>query len=125
MLKTIKYSFLHIFLPLFFGGVLYVFGTKYQTGLEQYLNLEFEGIDLPDFMIFQLPDALWAYAFTASFLWIWNQQQAAFTTLISFLFCSFYEILQLLQWINGTFDWWDILAMGIGCLSCFFFNLKF
>lgn len=127
--------FLHILLPLCLGTLLYFFlggkGTilsnaftfltenKIILELKQQLQTNFFP---PDFLIYQLPDALWAYAFCASFLLIWQGQKAALVTFIAFCLCFFYEIMQYMEWTAGTFDWWDVVVMGLACWGAFYFN---
>lgn len=74
---------------------------------------------LPDFVFFQIPDALWAYAFCAVLLYIWRKANAAFTILAAFFFCAAYEGMQLIKMTAGTFDLWDIAAMGLACAAAY------
>ena len=128
MKRLLKIFLLHIFLPLFLGAALYFFfGGKgtilsntfvFFTENKNILNLK-ETLQTnftpPDFLIYQLPDALWAYAFCTSLLLIWQGQKAALVTLTAFGLCFLYEIIQYLDWTAGTFDWWDIVGMGLAC----------
>jgi len=131
----LRYSFLHILLPLFLGSLLYfLFGGKgtllvdsFTFFAENSSILTFReffqtNFSVPNFLIYQLPDAFWAYAFCASFLLIWRGQKAALVSLIAFVLCFFYEIMQYMKWTTGTFDWWDVLVMGLACWSAFYFN---
>lgn len=127
--------FLHILLPLCIGTLLYFFFGGKGTRLSKTFSLFTENksiIDFkqqlqtnfspPDFLIYQLPDALWAYAFCASFLLIWQGQKAALVSSIAFALCFFYEIMQYMAWTAGTFDWWDVVVMGLACWCAFYFN---
>ena len=78
--------------------------------------------NIPDFLIFQLPDALWAYAFCASLLLIWQKANAAFVCFTAFLLCAFYEGLQYSNVTSGTFDFLDVLWMAAACGAAFFLN---
>ena len=128
---------LHILLPLTVGTLLYFFfggkGTRLSniftfltenksiSALKKFLQTNFSP---PDFVIYQLPDALWAYAFCASLLLIWQGQKAALVSSIAFALCFFYEIMQCMKWTAGTFDWWDVGVMGLACCCAFYFNRK-
>ncbi len=125
----------HIISPLCLGTLLYFFFGKKGTVLSNIFIFFTENKDIlklkehlqtnfspPDFLIYQLPDALWAYAFCASLLLIWQGQKAALVTFIAFDLCFFYEIMQYMEWTAGTFDWWDVVVMGLACWCAFYFN---
>lgn len=120
------YVLLHIFLPLGLGGVIYLLFNNARTNIsafvEQVLGLDLPLLDtkIPYFLIYQLPDALWAYAFCATFMLIWQRVNAAIIAFLSFILCTFYEIMQYFDWTNGTFDVWDIVVMGVACWFAYF-----
>lgn len=81
------------------------------------------------FIINQLPDGLWAYAFISCILIIWNRQINLFWIITAFLISILFEIFQYLQFITGTGDLWDMLtyflAAGLALLFNKLFKLKF
>ena len=128
---------LHIFLPLLLGSLLYFFFGKKGTLLTNTISFFTENENIlaikeslqtnfspPNFLIYQLPDALWAYAFCASILFIWQGQKAALVSFVAFVLCFLYEIMQYMKWTAGTFDWWDVMVMGVACWCAFYFNQK-
>ncbi len=133
--RLLKISVLQIFLPLCVGTLLYfllggkgtvlsnsfIFLTENKSilALKEQLQTNFSP---PDFLIYQLPDALWAYAFCVSLLLIWQEQKAALVAFIAFALCFFYETMQYMKWTAGTFDWWDVGVMGLACGCAFYLN---
>ena len=130
--SIVKYGLLHIFTPLLLSATLYFFfgNTKTAIGILSQYILKSEPIANarlfvqtnlypPPFIMYQLPDGLWAYAFCAAFLWIWQDRNAALISISAFILCTTYEGMQYLKWTAGTFDYWDVLAMFIGCFYAF------
>ncbi|MFT4758621.1 MAG: hypothetical protein ACI9XO_000527 [Paraglaciecola sp.] len=133
----LKYGCIHIVLPLFLGVAIYfIWGNSSSKLLEMLQRLLrndlFFGlkewlqamISIPNFVIYQLPDALWAYTFCTTLLWIWQRQNTAFVTIIAFSLCTIYELMQRWQLTAGTFDILDVLAMLIACLCALLFTKK-
>jgi len=89
----IKYIFLHAFIPLLLGLLIYI-NSKFIGGI--FRNY--------------LPDAFWSYSFSSSF-YVFNTKMNLYLkpVFLNFIFVL-YEILQHLKIIKGTFDFNDILV---------------
>ena len=118
---NIKFILIHIFLPIFFGGTIYIlFRTKdllmfkwfYSLGLYNFINslrnifYQYKYL-IPKGIIFSLPDALWVYSFTM-FLSLFFEN--FFTISFVFLVSIIVEIFQL-NFVTGTFDVNDLIYM--------------
>lgn len=119
----LRITTLHILLPLLIGGLIYLFFHPTPTTLSRFFETQLEWTflknirqhsDLPNFILHHVLDGLWAYALTATLI-ITLRKQFEVTRLafISFMFCVIYEYAQYQDWVNGTFDWLDILVMGV------------
>ena len=60
----LKYFILQVFLPLIFGLLIYSFRNEVPSRLE-FILIRIESIRLPQFILFHLSDALWAYSLTS------------------------------------------------------------
>jgi hypothetical protein len=73
---------------------------------------------LPEFILFSLPDGLWAFSFSASILLIWRNEKSKkyLWLLVPILFAIIPEILQKFKLFPGTFDVYDLIMSltGIG-----------
>jgi hypothetical protein len=97
---------LNVLLPLIAGAFIYYLSSILST---------------QGFIINQLPDGCWAYAFISCMLIIWNRQINPFWIAIAFIITSLFEVLQYLQYIQGTGDLWDIFTYFLAtilALSC-------
>jgi hypothetical protein len=120
-----------VILPLAFGGLLYIlfrpltiilFKPTGQLGLsetiEQLRNLtqQFEG-QLPDWLIYNLPDGLWSFALTTAMLQHWDnkidKQSTFWIALVPVIGISL-ESFQKFNILLGTFDLMDIALILIG-----------
>lgn len=76
-----------------------------------------------------IPDGLWAYAFASCLLIIWERRVKAGWLLIASATSIFYELLQYLQMVNGTADFFDLLVYhifaGMALWSNHFFSKQF
>lgn len=135
------------FLTLLFGGLIYVlFRTTtlkmfvwYETiglggltkGLRK-LTFQFAN-ELPDWILFSLPDGLWIFSYVCLMLAIWQNSissKNAFWILIIPILAIGSEIGQLFGIIVGTFDFTDLLFYIFGMTLPFILftktiNLKF
>ena len=93
-LRTID-IFANIFLPVFLGILIYLFPDQ------------FDHIKL---IRNQVPDGLWAYAFSSSIFIVWNRQISWIWLVAVVVVCIFCEVLQFAEVIPGVADIWDIAA---------------
>lgn len=140
-MRAFKPIFLHAILPIFIGGSIYVTYrhnsitmfkwlellslTDIVSTLREYLSPTREFI--PDWVVFSLPDGLWVYSFSSSFLIIWqdNFSSAIPWLLFPLLLGAFAEILQYFTILSGTFDLVDFYFCLIApFLSILIFKLK-
>lgn len=124
----LKVSLIHVCLPLFLGTSIYHFGRSGTYLYQEWFDLKVirPSIKIPNWMLFNLPDFLWLYAFSNLMLLIWNHQ-LTFTSLSwvlsGFFIAVFSEVLQGISKIPGTFDTLDLLAYLLA-IALTYFNLK-
>jgi hypothetical protein len=130
-LTLIFLVFVHCVLPTLFGGMIYVLFRP--LSLKMFDWFEFIGfmdpilsmraasknyLLLPDWFYYALPDGLWTYAFTSSFILIWGNSTGLKYWLAIPLFLSLIpEVLQFFNLLTGTFDWNDLLFQLFGFIS--------
>ena len=118
-----KYLFYSIS-SLFIGGMIYLlfrtngmimfnwFDSIGLGGLLNELRGQFSSSNLPDFVIYSLPNSLWVFSGVLAISIIWqtdNKEKSIW--IIVFLSISFLsEFAQLLKLIPGTFDIMDIIT---------------
>jgi len=112
---------LHVLLPLIVGIFIYfLFRGVPFLGLHSVLNISKNNI-LIVFLLFNLPDGLWLYAFLSVINQIWGESKKGLFWLITvFILTISSEFLQRLHIIPGTFDWLDIITYS---LTFLIFNL--
>ena len=77
---------------------------------------------LPDWLYYALPDGLWTYSFTSSFILIWGHSSSLKYWLVVPLSLSLIpEFLQFFNLLSGTFDWNDLFFQFFG----FIFSIVF
>lgn len=124
----------HVILPLFVGGLIYIsfrsksltmfnwFNTIGISGFTNSIRIFFNPMNnyLPSWVFFSLPDGLWVYSFSSSFIIVWDEnfKVARLWLVIPLLTGCFAEILQLFKIIPGTFDSIDFLI----CLCASFLS---
>ena len=112
-------AFLNCFLPLFWGGIIYIlfrpdtYISSFFYGLfsvELFVSIS-ENI-VVSFLKYWFCDFLWAYSLAFCLLIVFEKSNYKFILpiIISAVFCIILETLQKLGVISGTFDWWDLLA---------------
>jgi hypothetical protein len=83
---------------------------------------------LPNWVLFNLPDGLWSYAFVSFTLILWQNNtslSAKFWIMTAFLLGIVLEIGQYFGFISGTFDWLDVLIyLLFNTFSIIQFNSK-
>ena len=126
MFNRIYYIVLNVFLPVFFGGIIYVlfrdkdiifFEWLDYVGLSNYV-LEIRNFFNPkdiivsNFLTHNLPDGLWVYSFTSCMLLIWGRNNSMTNSkyiIIPLLISCLSELGQLFNFIAGTFDFLDLV----------------
>tara|TARA_B100001109_G_scaffold226315_1_gene200336 strand:- start:503 stop:895 length:393 start_codon:yes stop_codon:yes gene_type:complete len=126
-------------MPIFLGGVIYL-GYR-SLSLRMFDWFEFLGFSeliydvrylfqefllLPNWFYYSLPDGLWTYAFTSSFIIIWGIKNPIlkYWLAIPLILSVVPEILQFYNLFPGTFDWVDLIFMSNGfILSILIFYL--
>lgn len=123
----------HSFFPLIAGGVIYLFirpsyfvlhaiANKLQIIEPVYIIREAAipfYTNLPNIIVYNLPDGLWIYSFTSAILFVWNYQLNRWS--IPFCLLPLFigigsEIGQFINLIPGTFDILDIIFYLFGFL---------
>ncbi|PCJ51989.1 MAG: hypothetical protein COA70_13280 [Planctomycetota bacterium] len=130
---------LHVVAPLLFGSLIYVLfrspsiqlfdwaGGIGMEGMVRNANSWASGTadSLPSWVIFNLPDGLWAYALTASLCLTWAERpcrERATWLALPLVLTTGSELLQARGIVPGTFDWLDVVTMTCACLVCLFIN---
>ncbi len=116
LLKRIVY---HILFPLVIGLAIYLFLREPITYLHKALGIQHNLAVLPEsilsnFILFYLPDMLWAYALTAALLLVSSFNRVACATL-ALVLLSMAEAVQA-NWKINQLDWLD---MGLMAVSVF------
>ena len=131
---------MHVVLPLWVGGWLYIAGRTtallmwdwgrtigaepVMTGLRQATT----GVaaQLPDWVLYSLPDALWVYALTYAIVRL-QRRSSRFVQLgylmVPIAFGPGAEVMQAFGWLPGTFDLTD-LVLCVGALLAGWFAAK-
>ena len=116
---------LFILLPLLMGASLYLFFRPDTTwllqsfaraSLLQSIREVTLRVELPNVLLYHLPDALWAFALTAFLILMWGKSSGKGRwswRVLPFILTCFYECAQAAGWISGTFDLFDILSQWI------------
>ena len=121
-----RFFCLNVVLPIFLGGLIYtlfrgknilLFKWYEDVGIFEIImqiRIYFNPNDMvvSNFLTQNLPDGLWVFSFTSCLLLIWERSASKQKKIYFFIpiFLSILsEFLQLLNIVNGTFDWWDIL----------------
>ena len=131
-LNLAKLVFIHCILPIFFGGIIYISFRSLTLRMFDWFDffgfseiildvreLFREFLFLPNWFYYSLPDGLWTYAFTSSFIIIWgiNNPVLKYWLIIPFILSLVPEMLQLFNLFPGTFDLNDLIFMSIGFIS--------
>ncbi len=123
-----------VLLPLFSGGMIYIFFRTNRLlmfrwfeniGLGKIINTVRESSghgNLPGWIIYSLPDALWIFSFTSFMLIIWQHKFSAES--IPWLFVApaigvFSEIGQAFHFLRGAFDMTDFILILIASILPF------
>ena len=71
---------------------------------------------IPHHVLYSLPDGCWVWGMTAVYrsFWDWNSVEGAFWVSLGCALGMGGEFGQLLGWVPGHFDWWDVGYMVVG-----------
>ena len=122
-----KTFLIHIILPLLAGLFIYILwrGVFFIDPRSDLFPL-FLSPNVPKWIIYNLPDGFWLYAFLCSFAMVWSDEdssKALIWTSGAVVTSMFSEFSQAMHWIRGTFDWGDLIAY-LAASICFWFNYK-
>jgi hypothetical protein len=125
--------FLHVFVPLFLGGAVYVlfrprsllmFDWFDAVGLGAAIDgarALASGLAVPDVILFSLPNALWLYAFAFVIRRLWPSGIGALWVVAPVLLGVGAELGQLVGLVPGTFDILDfstsVVAVALAFVS--------
>jgi hypothetical protein len=119
---------LTVIIPLLISGVIYIlFRTDSLIMFKWFANIglgesikalrhSIGQLNIPNLIIFSLPDALWIFSFTSFMLIIWRDKFSAQS--IPWIFIApvaglLYEIGQAFHFVRGTFDTTDLILILI------------
>ncbi|HPR32544.1 MAG TPA: hypothetical protein PLK12_10625 [Prolixibacteraceae bacterium] len=116
--------FFHVLLPLTGGTIIYgLWRGILLFGWDPVLSA-----DPPEWILYNLPDALWLYAFLSALTYVWDGERSgkgARWLLLALFLALFSESLQALSLIPGTFDVWDAGAYLLAFLAAGTVHRKF
>jgi hypothetical protein len=130
----------YVLLPIFIGGLIYIVSRSKSLKMFDWfekINLSnevriirdyFSNVELPNWIIYNLPDFLWVFSFTSLLFIIWNkkiEKENVFYLLFPMGIGVLSEFGQLFSIINGTFDKVDIIFYVFGGLSSIYIISKF
>jgi hypothetical protein len=132
MIKT-NNIFLNVILPIAIGGFIYIlfreksllmFSWFTKIGLDNLIHnirtIAIWNYQLPDWVIYSLPDGIWVYSLTSLMLIIWYGDVSIlkyFWLSIGLIIGLSIELCQLMGFYPGTFDKMDILFYIIGSIT--------
>ena len=114
----------HVLIPFSSGIILYLLGrslASLQVNTVLKLSYAPPPLNLPEWLIFNVPDGLWFYSFLMWLILMWQYEKG----IQPFIWYSFLilgaigaEFLQKLSVIQGTYDTKDIYAYFLAVLFC-------
>jgi hypothetical protein len=139
-MKRIKNILTYVLLPIIIGGLIYIVSRSKSLKMFDWfekINLSneigiirdyFSSVQLPNWIIYNLPDLLWVFSFTSLLFIIWNKRIEK-ENILYLLFPMGIGVLsefgQLFSIINGTFDIMDVIFYVFGGLSSILIINKF
>jgi hypothetical protein len=141
MNSRIKLFLFHILIPFLIGGLLYVsfrsksirlFSWCETIGLSNYISIIRSVINpykesIPNWVYYSIPDGLWMYSFTSSYMMLWQKDiyYGKYWLSFPFVFGWGIELSQGLGIIQGTFDVIDLTVYIIAVsFSILFFTIQ-
>lgn len=116
--NKVKNILYFVIFPLLLGTVIYVSTRTNNIYFLKALNLENSKISLPNWIMFNLPDGLWAFSFSSLIAIIWQnsiRKEYMFWLIFSCIVSIIFEI------SYGTFDLLDLIFILIGFLIPFIY----
>lgn len=116
--NKVKNILYFVIFPLLLGTVIYVSTRTNNIYFLKALNLENNKISLPNWIMFNLPDGLWAFSFSSLIAIIWQnsiRKEYMFWLIFSCIVSIIIEI------SYGTFDLLDLIFILIGFLIPFIY----
>lgn len=138
-LSIVLQTFFHCLLPIILGGMIYVLFRPLSLKMFDWFELiglmdiilkmrDFSQnyLFFPNWFYYALPDGLWTYAFTSSFMLIWGKSSTLkYWLAIPFILSIIPELLQYFNLLVGTFDLYDLLFQFFGFfISFLYFSFK-
>lgn len=137
-----KFLILSCFLPLLFGGSIYLLFRIDKLVMFKWIDFfllidELQSLRqymiqykllIPNWFIYSLPNGLWMFSYISLILWMWGNKinkQNIFWLLIMPLIAILSEIGQEFNYIQGVFDYIDILFYSLGLVLSLIFNYLF
>jgi|SRR5687767_5744814 len=120
-----------VILSLSLGAVIYFITRSENIYLNQWLSQFnngkalfffqhlFANSQLPDWIIYSLPDGLWMFGLVTIILLLWDFRLNKHSMLWIFLAtCTgiFFEVFQALGFVRGSFDWTDLLFIVLAAV---------
>ncbi len=109
----------HVILPVFLGGGIYgLFRGFHFIDPKEYIFPLYH-VRVSEFVEYNLSDGLWLYALVSAITLIWNGHISAYFTgwlFLAIVLTYLTEIFQGLHFIQGTFDWYDLLSYSIAII---------
>jgi hypothetical protein len=120
-------------IPLLLGGLIYItYRTETLLMFSWFENLRLQfitdafrsniflqNLNIPDWIKFSLPDALWLFSFTYTILFLWNftiTRQSIIWICVAPVIGLVSELGQLVSIIPGTFDVTDLILLILAAL---------
>ena len=135
-IKIKKEYLQHVILPLLLGGLIYV--SFRDSGLHMFSWFKSLGIEsiifclrnwtlhyqenLPDWIIYSLPDGLWTYSLATFMIFNWGKKLRKSNVIWFFIgpaIAIFFEIAQSFGLLKGTFDINDLIFCSIASILAF------
>ena len=124
--------FFRVIFPVFLGILIYVFFRIPNYRILKQLNIDgteqlIKNYNLPDWFVYNLPDALWLIGFGSLIFIIWEYEFKKLNIIWFFipLICAFtLEIAQYYSILDGTFDFMDLLFYLFGFITIIIVNIK-
>lgn len=132
VLQKLRLIFFHVLFPLSIGIFIYLFFRSKSLIIFRWIDIfeisnKFESLriylsqyksNLPVWLIYSVPDALWVYSLISAIFITWGKDflNVKFWLVISLLIAPSLEFLQFLKLFPGTFDIIDLLFYLIGSI---------
>jgi len=119
-----------IILPILFGALLYMTLAPTSRLFYSWIQIPkpYHFSIVPSWVFFNLPDGLWGMSLTSTLYLIQGNEITGKNYLLIFsglIFGVCFEFLQLSKFINGTFDFLDILFIMVFSVLAIYINKLF